>query len=232
MPGSSQCRPARRPVVYNSHKVLRKILALAGFASLVWCQALEQAKRTFDQGDYAAAARLFEQARLASPGCDILFYLGLTQYRLKQPDAALISFESAVQCDPKLIAAHLVLGEAYTEKGNHGEALAAYNRVLQLDPKNRAALRAAGGIHLRNKSNAEAAGLLETLVAEEPGDADAHADLAAAYAASGERERAGQQYQAALRLEPNHASALMGQGNLCLKNGEEERALELLQKAA
>src|SRR5947207_3985835 len=172
-------------VVYNSHKVHRKILALVSFASLVWCQALDQAKRAFDQGDYAAAARLFEQARLASPACDILFYLGLTQYRLKQPESALISFESAVQCDPKLIDAHLVLGEAYLERGNLGEALTAYTRVLELDPKNRAALRAAAGIYLQNKSNPEAAGLLETLVAEVPGDADAHADLAAVYASSG-----------------------------------------------
>jgi TolA-binding protein len=52
---------------------------------------LDQAKRAFDQGDYAAAARLFEQVQQTSPGCDILFYLGLARYRLKQPDAALIA---------------------------------------------------------------------------------------------------------------------------------------------
>ena len=212
--------------------MLRKILALIGVASLLWCQVLEEAKRAFDKGDYGAAERLFEQARLTSPGCDIHFYLGLTQYRLKQPDAALISFESAVQCDPKLIDAHLALGDAYAERGNQAEALAAYTRVLQLDPKNRDALTGAARIHLRTRANQQAIELLEALVTEEPKDADAHADLAAAYAASGDRERATRQYQAALRIQPEHPSALMGQGNLLLKNGEEDRALELLQKAS
>jgi len=212
--------------------VLRNLLVLAGFTSLVWCQPLEQAKRAFDRGDYAAAARLFEQARLASPSCDILFYLGLAQYRLKQPDAALISFESAAQCDPRSTAAQLAIGEAYAERGNFSEALAAYSRVLSLDPKNREALQGAAGIHLRTKANAKAIELLETLVAEEPKDPGAHADLAAAYAAVGDRVPAARQYQAALNLQPNHASALMGLGNLLLKDGEEDRAVELLQKAA
>jgi tetratricopeptide (TPR) repeat protein len=170
--------------------------------------------------------------RQISPSCDILFFLGLTQYRLKQPDAALISFESAAQCDPKLLAAHLALGEAYTEKGNHSRALAAYSRVLKLEPRNTAALRAAAAIHLRTKAHAQAIELLESLVGVEPKDAEAHADLAAAYIVSGDRERAAKHYQSALAIEPDNASALMGYGNLLLKNGQEEHSVEMLQKAA
>src|ERR1700730_2779697 len=48
----------------------RRILALAVVATLAWCQALDQAKRAFDRGDYATAARLFEQAHQASPNCE------------------------------------------------------------------------------------------------------------------------------------------------------------------
>src|SRR6266849_2725159 len=92
-----------------------RILTLALAASLAWCQALDQAKRAFDKGDYADAARLFEQAHQESPNCEVLFFLGLTRYRLKQPDAALIAFRSAVECDPKLLPAHLALAEAYAE---------------------------------------------------------------------------------------------------------------------
>lgn len=101
------------------------VLALALVASLAWCQALDQARRAFDRGDYAAAARLFEQAHQASPSCQILFFLGLARYRLKQPDPALIAFRFAVECDPKLLPAHLALGEAYAERHNDSEALAA-----------------------------------------------------------------------------------------------------------
>jgi tetratricopeptide (TPR) repeat protein len=208
-----------------------RVLALAFVASLAWCQALEQAKRAFDKGDYAAAARLFEQAHQATPSCETLFFLGLARYRLKQPDAALIAFRSAVECDPKLLPAHLALAEAYTERHNDTEALSAYNRVLGLDPKNANALSGAANIYLKAKSNQKAVELLETLAPVAPFDSDAHADLAAAYAASGDRARAEEQFQIALKIRPAHASALMGLGNLCLKNGEEDRAIELLQKA-
>jgi tetratricopeptide (TPR) repeat protein len=211
--------------------MLLRVLALSTIAWLACSQALDQAKRAFDHGDYAAAARLFEQAHQASPSCDVLFFLGLARYRLQEPDRALIAFRSAVECDPKLIPAHLAMAEAYAERRNGAEALAAYDRVLSLDAKNTAALSGAANIYLKNKANEKAVELLGVLVGVDPKDADAHADLAAAYGASGDRERAEQQFQAALRLRPDHASALMGLGNLCLKNGEEARAIELLEKA-
>jgi tetratricopeptide (TPR) repeat protein len=208
-----------------------RISALALVASLAWCQALDQAKRAFDKGDYATAANLFEQAHKASPNCDILFFLGLARYRLGQTEPALIAFRSAVECDAKLLPAHLALAEAYTERHNDAEALAAYERVLGLDAHNAAALSGAANIYLKTRSSAKAVELLQTLVAVAPKDADAHADLAAAYGVSGDRLKAEEQFQVALKLQPSHASALMGMGNLLLKNGEEERAIELLQKA-
>jgi len=207
------------------------LLALFLVATHAWGQALEQAKRAFDRGEYAAAARLFEQAQAASPACDIRFFLGLTRYRLKEVDQALIAFRSAVECDPKLLPARLALAEAYAERHNDQEALAAFEGALQLAPRNPDALSGAANIYLKNKENEKAAGLLEVLAAVAPRDADAHAGLAAAYGAAGDRKRSEEQFRIALRLQPAHASALMGLGNLSLKNGEEDRAIELLQKA-
>ena len=105
-------------------------LAIFLLASLACGQQLDQGKRAFDSGDYASAVRLFEQAHKASPDCEILFFIGLARYRLKQYEPALIAFRSATECDPKLIPAHLALAEAYTERHNDSEALAAYDRVL------------------------------------------------------------------------------------------------------
>jgi tetratricopeptide (TPR) repeat protein len=206
-------------------------LAIFLLASLASGQQLEQGKRAFDRGDYATAARLFEQAHKVSPSCEILFFIGLTRYRLKQSEPAMIAFRSATECDPKLIPAHLALAEAYAERRNDSEALAAYERVLSLDPKNAAALTGAAAIYLKGKSQPRTVELLEALVSVSPGEANAHADLAAAYAAAGDRQRAEEHFQIALKIKPNHASALMGLGNLSLKNGEEERAIDLLQRA-
>lgn len=208
-----------------------RFLVLLPLATLGWCQPLDQAKRAFDRADYATAARLFEQAQKASPNCEIRFFLGLTRYRLKQPDEALIAFQSAVECDPKLIPAHLALAEAYEERRNDSEALAAFDRVLKVDPKNIDALSGAADIYLKSKANDKAAALLEMLIAVQPVNPDAHAELAAAYGASGDRQKAEEQFRIALKLRPAHGSALMGLGNLALKNGNEESAIELLQKA-
>ena len=86
---------------------------------------MQDGERAFEAGNYAEAARLFEAAHKQSPRCDILFLLGMAQYRMKQVDAALISFQAAVQCDPKLTFAYLGLAEAYAERGSDEEAMAA-----------------------------------------------------------------------------------------------------------
>src|ERR1044071_6285185 len=123
-----------------------RLVTLLLAVSFAWSQALEQGKRAFDAGNYAEAARLFEKAHQSSQRCDILFFLGMARYRLQQPDAALIAFQSAVQCDPKLLPAHLALAEAYSERGNRDAALTAFTNVLRLDPQNGSALRGAAAI--------------------------------------------------------------------------------------
>lgn len=200
-------------------------------ASLAWGQSpLEQAERAFDAGNYAAAVRLFEKAHQQSSRCDILFFLGMAHYRLKEVEPALISFRAAVQCDPKLVLAYVAMGEAYAEKGNTAEAAAAYTQALALDPKNPDALRGAAGIYLRDKQSQKAVETLQALVKLMPADPQVHADLGAAYFAAGNPDEAEKQFEAALRLKPSQASALLGIANVCLKKGEQAKAIEVLRK--
>jgi len=212
--------------------VFLRVFALASIASLAWCQTLEQAKRAFDAGNYAAAAQLFEKANRESPRCDTLFFLGLTRYRLKQVDSALIAFGEAVQCDPKMTMAYLALGEAYTEKGNDNEALTAYEHAVALEPRNAAALRGAAFIYTRENLNEKAAATLETLVKVDPADPQAHADLGGAYFSIGQQDSAEKEFQETLRLKPNFALALLGLGNVYLRRGDQERAIEVLRRLA
>ena len=212
--------------------MLPRVLTGALIVSLGWGQALEQGKRAFDAGNYAEAARLFEKAHQLSPQCDILFFLGMARYRLRQADAALISFQSAVQCDPKLLPAHLAMAEAYAERGNRDEALAAFTKVLALDPENGPALRGAASIHLELEHAVNAVPLLETLIRVEPADAQSRAELAAAYFGSGNSEAAEAQYREALRLKSNQPSALLGLAYIYIRRGEEANAIPLLRQAA
>src|SRR3954451_11244589 len=135
-PGRRQRGDIRKHPGGKKGGVLVRFAGFLAVASLVWGQAIEQAKRAFDRGEYASALRLFEQARGTSPSCNLSFYIGLTQYRLNQTSEALIAFQSAVDCDPKLIDAHLAMAAAYSERRNDTEALRAYQRVLALDGGN------------------------------------------------------------------------------------------------
>ncbi len=211
--------------------ILLRLLGVGLLAAVAWSEVLEDAKRAFDAGNYELAAGLFEKAHQESPRCDVIFFLGLARYRLKQVDAALISFQAAGKCDPKLMEAQIALGEAYAQRGNDPEAVAAFQRALQIHPDDSSALRGVASVYLRMQDNEKAAAVLEKLIKADPADPQAHADLGAAWVATGERERAESEFQVALRLKPDLGSALLGLGNLYLKNGDEDRAIPLLQKA-
>jgi tetratricopeptide (TPR) repeat protein len=102
-----------------------KAVTLLLAVSTAGAAVLEDAKRAFDAGDYVTAVKLFDKAYHESKRCDVVLYLGLAKYRLTETSEAIIAFKAAVQCDPKLILAHLSLAEAYSERGNQAEALAA-----------------------------------------------------------------------------------------------------------
>jgi len=210
--------------------VLLRLTTLGIVAALAWGQTLEEAKHAFDAGKYAEAARLFEKAQQESPNCEARFGLGVARYHLQQVDAALIAFQSAVRCDPKMLLAYLAMGEAYAIRNNDQAALSAYLEALKLEPRNASALRGAASVYLRNKVAQKAIDTLELLVQVDAQDAQAHVDLGAEYLSTGDQDRAGQQFQEALRLKPGSRTALLGQANLYLRKGDDEQAITTLRK--
>ncbi len=187
-------------------------------------------RAAFDRGDYVTAIRLFEAANRHQPECANTLYIGLARYRLRQTSEALIAFRTAIQCDPKLLPAHLAIAEAYEARGNDNEALAAYLRALSLDPYHAVALRSAANLYLKSGLHRDARPLLEKLSAQAP-RADVLADLGAIDAARGERPTAESHFREALQLDPSYYPALTGLGNLLARAGDNEGALPLLQKA-
>jgi superkiller protein 3 len=167
----------------------------------------------------------------ATPDCGKYFSAGLQEYQRKDLSKALIAFRTAVQCDPRLVQAHLAIADIYFERGNEGEALAALLQALQIEPKNELALRAASNLYLRNDQHLKALPLLETLAEVTPKSADVHADLAAVYATKGDHKSAETEFRRALELQPDHFPALAGLGNLLLRSGDDATAMPLLRKA-
>ncbi len=167
----------------------------------------------------------------AAPDCGKHFSAGLQEYQRKDLSKALISFRTAVQCDPRQVQAYLAIADIYAERGNEGEALTALLQALQIEPKNVLALRAASNLYLRNDQHRKALPLLETLADVTPKSADVHADLAAVYAASGDHNRAETEFRRALELQADYFPALAGLGNLLARAGDDAAAMPLLRKA-
>jgi tetratricopeptide (TPR) repeat protein len=191
---------------------------------------LDPARRAFNAGRFAEAARLFENARTRDKACEIPLYLGMARYRLHQVDDALIAFQEAANCDPKLTLAWIALGEAYAERGNDVEALSAYERALSHEPENIVALRGAAALCIRAKLTARAVALLEVLTKKERADADAHAELGAAYFGTGNIDAAETEFARALEINPKASGAMLGQANVLVRKGEEQQAVPLLQQ--
>jgi tetratricopeptide (TPR) repeat protein len=177
------------------------------------------------------SALLLALALQAAPDCGKPFAAGVQSYQRKDSSQALVSFRAAVQCDPKLVQAHLWMADIYAERGNEGEALAALLQALQIEPRNVLALRAASNLYLKNGLHNKALPLLETLVVEAPNATDVHADLAAVYAASGNRSSAEKSFRRALELQADYFPALAGLGNVLARAGDDTAALPLLRKA-
>ena len=207
-----------------------RLVALALVAYVAQGQTRTLAEQAFDAGRYDDAARLFDQDYRESSRCGALFGLGISQYRLNQRDAALIAFQSSVQCDPKLTLAFVAIGDAYSEKHNSKESLSAYLRALDLEPNNSSALHGAAAIYLQEKLPQKAVEVLELLVRVEPRDPQVHADLGAVYLATGNQEGAEKQFREALVLKPNDATALLGLANIYLKGGDTDNAIATLRR--
>ncbi len=193
---------------------------------------LEEGRRAFDSGNYHAALDFFNQAGKHSSSCQIPFYVGLAQHRLKQLDEAIISFRGATSCDSKFAPAQIALGDAYAEKGEDNRALAAYEAALQAQPNDLLALRSAAALYLKHRMNEPARQLLERWVQLEPNEIQARTDLAAVYAIAGRFVEAEQMFQEVLRLKPDSSSALRALGNLLLRTDRISQAVPLLTKAA
>ena len=194
---------------------------------------LMEAERAFDAGRYAEALDRFQRVQAESPRCEIYFYIGLTQYRLRRLDDAIASLASSVGCNPRFSLGEHALGDAYLAKGDDNRALAAYEAALKIQPNDPEALRAATLICLKHELNARAIPLLERYLKLQPRDLDARADLGAAiYAATGDFHKAEVQYRAVLAVNARHPAALLGLGELYLSSGLKAQAVPLLLEAA
>ncbi len=94
-----------------------------------------QANNLAAKGDWAGAARLYEQAVAAGTQPLLWDALGLVYLQLGREEEALDAFEKAIKQDPKYLLPYAHLETAYLEARRYKEMLLVANRALAVDPK-------------------------------------------------------------------------------------------------
>ncbi len=98
-------------------------------------EKLTKAVKLTNQGDFAGAIRLYEQAAEAGSQADIWDGLGLLYLRVGRKDDAFHAFEKAIDRDPEYLLSYAHVGAIYLKEQQYKGLLAVAQRALLVDPK-------------------------------------------------------------------------------------------------
>jgi len=95
-----------------------------------------EARKLLAEGDAIAAKSAFEQLQTEFPKePDLYLFLGISQLRLRNPDAAVVAIKKAIDLDPNHIEARTLLGWIDLEvRGDADAAIGEYAKVVEIRP--------------------------------------------------------------------------------------------------
>ena len=111
-------------------------VAADGRSSLTQEARWGEARKFLAEGNAAGAKAAFEELLAKYPEePDLHLFLGITQLRLRNPDAAVVAIKRAIDLDPHHVEARTLLGWFELEiRGNIDGAIQQYTKVVELKP--------------------------------------------------------------------------------------------------
>lgn len=191
-------------------------------------KGLQGSQATADAQMFAAQAaeayrRAMESDPQYVPPYGALVHL---QIALGQPDAAIATATEAVDRNPRLARAHLVLGETLLGRGRVDDALAAYARAQELAPSDIAVVVALGRARQFLGQVPEAIAQFRAAVDLNPYTTTGYLALGDAQLLFGEPQAALETFETAADIEPGSTAAHLGRSRALLALGQTDRALE------
>lgn len=116
-------------------------------------------------------------------------------------------WEDAVRKSPNKARPHVILGDAYHEKGRLDRAIEEYRTVLRIEPTYAQAHNNLGAAYEKLGDLDRAAGEYLAAIRLNPRLADAHNNLGAVYAHQGDLVKAAEEFRKTLQLKPGHSVA-------------------------
>ena len=146
-------------------------------------------------------------------------------------DQAVVEIQRALEAGASRADGLALLGDAYLQKGAHGEALDRYRQARQIDPQSRAALAGEVRAFVLLGRGAQAIELAEALALVAGQDVDALLLVARARADAGSPSLAFEALDTARKLAPARADVLKHVGDVARSMGDTARALEAYRHA-
>ncbi len=183
---------------------------------------------------WGTAVKVYEKAlALAPDNPQILFNLGLSHLRDKEPKLAREYFDRAAQIEPDNAKIHYHLGELFDEQDRFDDAMRAYNRALSAQPtadvgiedvaRRMSLITARRAFRDGNHNAAER--ILKHIIQQYPDEVATHFYLALIYEKTGRIDEAVSEYREVIRISPGHMGARLNLGRMFEQLWLEEEAL-------
>ncbi len=148
----------------------------------------------------------------------------------KESALALASVQLALRLDSRLPAAHVELGEIYSESGEPGLAITEAKNVLQQEPNNAKAYRVLGAAYAAKNNFSEAEANYQKSIACQQADWYGYFALGYFYVQRGRLADARTAFDTARELTPNNSVVLANLTVLDMREGKFKQAADLCQE--
>jgi tetratricopeptide (TPR) repeat protein len=157
---------------------------------------LQRAKQDFESGKYSEArAELQHALELAPKDAGLWSYMGITDYKLKQSEAAVADFEKARALDPRNAPNYFNLGMLHHQRGEITRALEDYRLGLALAPDDTGANESYARLLMDAHRYREAVAPLEKLKRNSPSNLSLRVALVESYLKASLNDQAEQEIQ-------------------------------------
>ena len=207
-------------------------VAADGNASLAQDARWREARKLLAEGNAAAAKPAFEELLAKFPEePDLHLFLGISQLRLRDPDAAVVAIKKAIALDPKHAEARTLLGWFELEiRGNFDGAIQQYLKVVELKPDSPqahvnlgVAYKNKGALDKALESYNRALGLRTDYV-------EALSNRGWVYVDQEKWQEARRDFDQALKIKPEDHGALQGLARVLEKTRDYAAAQEVLSR--
>ncbi len=182
--------------------------------------------------DYAKASVLLGDVAASEPAdVGLCYALALSLLKQNQPEAADRVIQRMVSIGGDTPQLHILLGQAYNERGETSKALDELNTALKLDPHQSLPHHYLGLIYLKAGKFDDAAQQFEAELAEKPTDIEAKYNLAFVLLASQKTDRGISLLRDVIHRKPDYAEAYYELGKALLAREDIKGAIENLETA-